>query len=214
MEGARIARRNETRTFVVTVIPLRVAVLASHRGSVMQPLLDAVAARRVPAEVRLVISNNSGSEALRRARRAGVATLHLSRHTHPDPIVLDRAMCDALERCGIDVVLCLGYLRKVGPITLARFRDRVFNVHPAPLPKYGGVGMYGMAVHEAVISAGETESGATVHVVTEGYDQGPIVAQRAVPVLHGDDATALAERVRAAEADLVIEVIESFGRLR
>jgi phosphoribosylglycinamide formyltransferase 1 len=176
--------------------------------------MDAVDSGRVPGRVCLVISNNSDSEAIERARRARIRTLHLSRHTHPDPVELDQAMCDALERYSVDVVLCLGYLRKVGPTTLARFGDRVLNVHPALLPRYGGVGMYGMAVHEAVIAAGETESGVTVHVVTEGYDEGPIVAQRRVRVLAGDDAAILAKRVQATEIELLIEVIESLARAK
>src|SRR5262252_5356991 len=138
---------------------MNIAVLASHEGTTLQSLLDACAEGRVAARVALVVSNNSGSGALRRARQAGVAVAHLSSATHPDTAALDSAIRDILSAADVDVVLLAGYMKKLGPETIGAFKGRILNTHPALLPKFGGRGMYGDRVFEAIIEAGETESG-------------------------------------------------------
>ncbi len=186
---------------------MNIAVLASHEGTTLQAVLDACAAGALAARVALVISNNAASGALRRARLAQVETLHLSGATHADPRELDRAICAALDEREIDVVLLAGYMKKLGPLTLARFSGRILNTHPALLPRFGGRGMYGAHVHRAVLASGERLSGASVHLVDGEYDTGPVLSQVTVPVEHGDTVATLAERVQQAERALVVQVL-------
>ena len=185
----------------------RIAVLASHGGSILQAVMDACAVGDLAAQVVMVISNNGGSLALRRAAAAGLRTRHLSSRTHPDPAGLDAAVCAALQAAAADWVLLAGYMKKVGPQTLSAFHRRILNVHPALLPKYGGRGFHGRKVHQAVVAAGERETGATLHFVEEDYDTGPIVAQTRVPVKPNDRAEDLEQRVQAAERKLVVETL-------
>jgi phosphoribosylglycinamide formyltransferase-1 len=186
---------------------MRIAALASHGGSILQAVIDAIENGTLPAELVLVVSNNSRSQALTRASRHGIATLHLSAHTHRDPDDLDAAIVGSLEEANADWVLLAGYMKRLGPRMLGRFRNRIINTHPALLPKFGGQGFYGRRVHEAVIEAGETESGATVHVVNEAYDSGPILAQVRVPVEKNDTAEVLEERVKRAERKLIVTTL-------
>lgn len=178
---------------------MNIGFLASHGGSNMQAIIDACKAGRLSAVPVVVISNNAESRALERARNEGIPNYYLSGKTHPDPDSLDQAILDALILHKVDVVALAGYMKKLGPKTLAHFRGRILNIHPALLPKHGGKGMYGIRVHEAVIAAGETESGVTVHLVTEEYDKGPILARVTVPVMPGDTPEILAERVLVQE---------------
>ena len=150
--------------------PLRLGFFASHGGTNMQAIIDACKDGRLAATPCVVISNNSASEALKRARRESIPACHLSRRTHPSPGELDRRTAAVLGRHRVNLVVLAGYMRKLGAPVLSRYPRRVLNVHPALLPRFGGAGMYGRAVHEAVLAAGETETGATVHVVDEEYD--------------------------------------------
>jgi phosphoribosylglycinamide formyltransferase-1 len=184
-------------------------LFASHRGSNAQAILDACASGRLAARVALLLSNNSGSGAAQRARQAGVPFRHLSGATHPDPDALDRAVLEALRVHGVELVVLAGYMKKIGPRTLAAYRGRILNTHPALLPRFGGAGMYGMRVHEAVLAAGERETGVTVHVVDAGYDTGPIVAQCRVPVLADDTPASLAERVVEREREFLVETLRA-----
>lgn len=187
---------------------LQLGFLASHGGTNLQAILDACAAGRLHAEPRVIISNNSASGALARARRAGVPAVHLSSRTHPDPEDLDRAICGALADNESKVVCLCGYMKRLGPRTLSAFQGRILNIHPALLPKFGGKGFYGEAVHGAVLAAGELESGATVHLVDAEYDTGPIVAQKTVPVLAEDTPEDLAARVLTQEHLLYAETLQ------
>lgn len=181
---------------------MKIGVLASHGGSNLQAILDAIRDGRLQAEVTLVISNNPGAFALERARAAGVATAVINGKSHPDDVARDLAIADALATAGVEWVVLAGYMKKLGTHTLTRFRNRVLNIHPALLPKFGGQGMYGMNVHKAVVEAGEKESGPTVHLVDEVYDHGQIVAQAKVPVLPTDTPEELSARVLKAEHEL------------
>ncbi|HEY6081582.1 MAG TPA: phosphoribosylglycinamide formyltransferase [Polyangiaceae bacterium] len=192
--------------------PLRVGVLASHEGTTMQAILDACAAGELAARVVVVISNNSDSGALRRARAASAQAVHLSSKTQPEPALLDRAITQALDACQVDVVMLAGYMKKLGPELLQRYQDRILNTHPALLPKFGGPGMYGLHVHEAVLRAGETESGSSVHLVDAEYDTGRVLAQAQVPVLPGDTPETLSARVQERERRLVVAVLGQVAR--
>jgi phosphoribosylglycinamide formyltransferase 1 len=187
--------------------PLRIGVLASHEGTTLQAILDACESGEITGRVVTVISNNSDSGALRRARAAGAEAVHLSSKTHPEPGALDAAVSHALTRNQVDVVMLAGYMKKLGPALLERYRGRILNTHPALLPKFGGQGMYGMRVHEAVLRAGETESGPSVHLVDAEYDTGRVLAQAQVPIETGDTPETLAARVQERERRLVVAVL-------
>ncbi len=191
---------------------LHLGFLASHGGSNMQAILDACNAGRLDAKPCVVISNNSDSMALQRAKNEGIPGYHLSAHTHPDPEELDRTILEVLRRHGVDTVILAGYMKKLGDHTLQAYRGRILNIHPALLPKFGGQGMYGKRVHEAVLAAGEKVTGVTIHIVDEHYDAGPIINQCEVPVLEGDTAEGLAERVLTHEHRLYVETLQKISR--
>ena len=159
---------------------MNIGVLASHTGSTLQAVLDACADRRISGRVAVVISNNSGAHALERARQAGVVAV--------DARALDVAIRDALKLANVDLVFLAGYVKQLGPCVLTEFQGRILNTHPALLPKFGGTGMYGDRVFEAVLKSGETETGISIHHVEVQYDTGTPIAQCRVPVLHGDSA--------------------------
>ena len=186
---------------------LHLGFLASHGGSNMQAILDACRAGRLDALPRVAISNNSESGALQRAQREGVPAFHVSGATHPGGTE-DAAILRLLRAHGVDTVLLAGYMKKLGPLVLDAYRGRILNIHPALLPKYGGQGMYGMRVHEAVLAASEQVSGATVHLVDALYDHGPILAQREVPVEPSDSPASLAARVLVQEHTLYVETLQ------
>ncbi|HTY93172.1 MAG TPA: phosphoribosylglycinamide formyltransferase [Steroidobacteraceae bacterium] len=186
---------------------MNIAVLASGEGTTLQAVLDACAAGRLPARVGVVISNNGDAGALRRARAAGVPARHLSAATAGGGAQLDRALLATLREFSTDLVLLAGYLKRLGPVTLAGFAGRIINTHPALLPEFGGPGMYGLNVHRAVLAAGRPVSGATVHWVDADYDTGAVIAQVRVPVNPGDSEQSLAARVQSAERRLVVEVL-------
>jgi len=186
---------------------MRLGILASHEGTTMQAVLDAIAQQRLAARVSVVISNNRESGALTRAHAAGVATAHLSSATHTDAEQLDRAILETLTSARVDLVLLAGYMKKLGPAVLAEYTGRIINTHPALLPKFGGQGMYGMRVHEAVLASGDSETGVSIHVVDADYDTGRVLAQCRVPVMPDDSATELAARVQAREREFLVETL-------
>src|ERR1700683_4531407 len=191
---------------------LRLGFLASHGGSNVQAILDACRDGRLDAEPCVVISNNSDATVLDRAMTARIPGFHLSSHIHPDPNRLDEAILATLEKHRVNLIVLAGYMKKLGPKTLARYRGRVLNMHPALLPKFGGRGMYGHHVHEAVLAAGEKESGATVHLADAEYDTGRILAPRKVPVRAGDTSESLAARVLEVEHQLYAETLQRIAR--
>ena len=183
--------------------PVRVAVFVSGGGTNLQALLDALHDSPV-ARVTRVISSRPDAGALARARRAGVPTTVL--RDPSDPTEVQSALADA------QLVVLAGYLKLVHASVVARFRGRIINIHPALLPDFGGPGMYGQRVHEAVLASGAKESGATVHFVDEAFDRGAIIAQERVPVRQGDTAETLAARVLEAEHRLLPKVVLDLAR--
>jgi formyltetrahydrofolate-dependent phosphoribosylglycinamide formyltransferase len=175
---------------------MHVAVAASGRGSNLVALLAALGAE-APARVVLVLSDRPDAPALALAADRGVPGITLQ-----DPSGGGEWL-QALEAHNVDLLVLAGYLKLVPAQVIARFRGRIINIHPALLPAFGGKGMYGARVHEAVLASGAGESGATVHLVDEVYDRGPILGQAKVPVLPGDDARSLAARVLEAEHRLL-----------
>jgi phosphoribosylglycinamide formyltransferase-1 len=181
-------------------LPLAAAAFASGSGSNFQSLLDAQE-RGAPWRFRLVVSDREGAGALERAQRAGVATRVIP-VSGRDPDEVGRETVAALLESGVQVIFLAGYLRLVPARVVEAYRGRILNVHPALLPAFGGKGMYGRRVHEAVLAAGVRVSGPTVHLVDEQYDEGDVLAQWPVPVLRGDTPETLAERILAVEHKL------------
>ncbi|MGH7657106.1 MAG: phosphoribosylglycinamide formyltransferase [Gemmatimonadales bacterium] len=182
---------------------MRVAVAVSGGGSNLQALLDSL---EPEAQVVLVLSNRPDAGGLERARRKGVETAVLA-----DPSDAEEWL-RLLTATGVDLVVLAGYLKLVPAMVIERFRGRIINIHPGLLPEYGGPGMYGRRVHEAVLARGDTESGATVHVVDEVYDRGPVLARARVPVNPGDTPEVLAARVLAVEHRLLPAVVLAAAR--
>jgi phosphoribosylglycinamide formyltransferase-1 len=196
--------------------PLPIAVLLSGEGTNLQAILDAIREGRLDAEVRLVVSSRPDAGGLRRAQRAGVPARVIRSVDFPTVGAFRQALLEALRASGAELVVLAGYLKKVPRLVLEAFPDRVINLHPALLPRHGGKGFYGRRVHEAVLASGDKVSGATVHLVTEAYDRGPILMQEEVPVLPGDTPETLAERIHEVEHRILPAVIQAFaeGRVR
>ena len=187
---------------------IRVAVFASGRGSNLEAIFDALEGRRDAAVV-LVVSDRADAVALDRARARAVEAAVVA----PDDAARMLALLDAAR---VDWIVLAGYLKRVSVEVVRRYRNRILNVHPALLPAHGGRGMYGERVHAAVLKAGETISGASVHLVDEEYDRGPVVAQETVAVEPGDTAATLAARVLEVEHRLLPAVViaAAEGRVR
>ena len=186
---------------------VNLAVFASHGGSDLQAIIDACEAGKLDAQVRLVISNNSGSRALQRAKNHGIPAVHFSSAVIKDPELIDREILAALTQHEIQIIFLAGYLKKLGSAILKKFENNIYNIHPSLLPKYGGKGMYGINVHTAVLNAGDKETGITIHRVSEEYDKGQIIAQRKVPVMENDTPEILAARVLQQEHLFIVEVL-------
>ena len=186
----------------------RVAVLISGAGSNMAALVEAARAPDSPFEVALVLSNRPEAGGLASAAAAGVATAVVDhRPFGKDREAHERAVDAALRRHEVEVVALAGYMRLLTPWLVGRWAGRMLNIHPSLLPKYPG-----LDTHARALAAGDVEAGCTVHVVTEGVDEGPVLAQAAVPVRAGDTAESLAARVLAAEHALYPRALADFCR--
>jgi len=194
---------------------LNVAVFGSGRGSNFKAVLDAIADGSIPlARISLVISNNATAGILDIARSGNIQALHISQKQFETEETFVAALLETLRSHGTDLVVLAGYMKRLPPSVVHAYRNRIINIHPALLPKFGGHGMYGIHVHEAVLAAQETVSGATVHLVDEEYDRGPVLLQRTVPVLPDDTPGALAARVLVAEHQLLPDAIRLFSEER
>jgi phosphoribosylglycinamide formyltransferase 1 len=193
-------------------VSLPTAVFVSGGGSNLQALLDRFASGGA-ARIALVITDRQDAGALQRAAAAGVPALHIPTGGRPADEVAQDTLA-ALHRYDIELVALAGYLRLVPAAVTQAYRDRILNIHPALLPAFGGRGMYGRRVHEAVLAAGCRVTGATVHRVDERYDEGRIIAQWPVPVLPGDDASTLAARVLQVEHRLYPAAVEAVAARR
>ncbi len=178
---------------------MKIAVFASGEGTNLQALLDACGDGRVRGSVTLVVSNKEDAGAVRRAQRLGIETMVCPQNNHPTPDEYNAFLAQECKRRDIELICLAGFMLKIKRPLIQAYNGRILNVHPALLPAFGGQGMYGKKVHEAVLAAGVKVSGATIHVVDEEYDHGPIVLQATVPVLATDTAGTLAARVLAQE---------------
>ena len=178
---------------------LNLIVIASGGGTNLQAIIDNIEAGKLSARIKAVISNNSKSGALERARNHNIPAIHLSHKQFATPEEFDLKLLSILKENDTDMVVLAGYMKMLSPVIIREYKNRIINIHPALLPSFGGPGMYGIHVHEAVIKAGVKVSGVTVHLVDEIYDHGAIVIQKTVPVMDDDTPESLAERVLKVE---------------
>ncbi len=194
--------------------PLKLGFLASGNGSSARAIVGAIEAGNLAGQARLLVSNNKNAAALGFAAEAGVPALHIP--TQSDPVAADVRLAEAMVAHGVELIVLSGYLRQLGPRTLGHYTGKILNIHPGPLPAFGGHGMYGRRVHEAVIAAGVAESGVCIHLVDEEYDRGPVIARRSVAVEAGDTPGSLEARVTALEPAFFVEALQQIanGELR
>ena len=197
----------------------RIAILVSgpSRGSNMQAIIEACRDRRIPdSAVVAVIGARDDAPALHKAHALSVSTAVVNPREFPDPDMYGDALLWVLQKAQPDLICLAGYMRLLPAQVVQAYPMRIMNIHPALLPLFGGKGMYGLRVHQAAIDSGMKITGCTVHFVDEGYDTGPIILQRCVPILDDDSPETLAARVLPVEHETYIEAIRLFvqGRLR
>ena len=185
---------------------INLVVFASGNGSTLQAIIDAINSKKLDAKISLTISNNKSAYALERAKIANIPTYIISSKKQED---MDMELFEVLKNYDIDLIVLAGYLKMIGPNLLEKYK--IINTHPSLLPKFGGKGMHGMHVHQAVIDSKEKISGVTVHFVNSEYDRGNIIRQTTVDVLDTDDADSLSAKVQAAEKIQLIEVLQDFA---
>lgn len=185
----------------------RIGVLASGRGSNLQAIINAIESGRLNCDVVFVLSNNSDAGALEIAKKKNIPALHLSeKKYHKENF--EESLIDLLNQFKPDLIVLAGYMKLVPKSVIEIYKNRIINIHPALLPKYGGKGMYGMNIHRAVFDAGEKESGVTVHLVNEKYDEGKILYQEKVDISDCNSAEEIAEKILKVEHKVYPEVIQ------
>lgn len=182
----------------------RIAIFASGEGTNAENIISYFSRPDSRAAVSLVVTNRPDAGVIGRARRLGVESLVLPRETFRD----GESLVGILDEKSVDIVVLAGFLLMIPPALIDRYRGRIINIHPALLPKFGGKGMYGIKVHEAVVAAGETITGITIHHVNEHYDDGAVIFQAAVSVCPGDTAADIDRKVRQLELTHFAPVIE------
>ena len=194
----------------------RIVILASGDGSNFQALTEATRTHQLSAEVVGLITNKEGVRALERAKALNVPAQVFVRRQFPSSDAWNAAMAQQLREWNADWIVLAGFTGLIGSALLASFPNRFVNSHPSLLPKFGGKGMYGNHVHRAVVEAKESVSGISVHLLNEKFDEGPILQQKIVPVLAGDTAETLAERIKTEERKFFPRVLEDLltGRIK
>jgi len=188
----------------------RIAVLCSGGGSNLQAIIDSVEAGKIDGEIVLVLSNASKAYALERARNHGIPCEFVSKKQAGSTEAFNDVILAKLQAANVDLVVLAGYLPIVGAQIVRAYPHRIINIHPALIPSFCGVGMYGHYVHEAVLAYGAKISGATTHFVDEEVDHGGVIMQKSVPVLEGDTAETLAARVLTVEHEILPETVRLF----
>lgn len=187
-----------------------ISFLASHGGSSARYLIAAMEGGVLNAAPGIVVTNNRDSAIFHWCLDNNLPVRHISSKTHRGADNADDAICDVLRGAGTDIVVCSGYMKVIGPRLLTAFAGCILNIHPALLPKHGGKGMYGDFVHAAVLANSESESGASVHIVSAGIDEGPVLLQSKVAVVPGDTVESLRQRVQATEPSLYLAAVNKF----
>lgn len=190
---------------------LRLAVLASGRGSNFEAILKNIEAGKLKATIQVVVSNKATAGALEIAREHQIPAVHISPRELPQQELFDEKLLSVLKQYDANFIILAGYLKMLSPGIVRAYKNRILNIHPALLPSFGGKGMYGHHVHQAVLDYGCKVTGVTVHLVDEQYDTGIPVLQRCVPVLDDDDAERLAARVLKVEHQIFSEALLLFA---
>ena len=195
---------------------LKVGVLVSGGGTNLQAILDAIDEGRITnAAVEVVISNNPGAFALKRAGNHKIPAVCVSPKSFESREAFNQALLETVDSYGLDLIVLAGFLVKVPEMMIEKYRNRIINIHPSLIPSFCGVGYYGLKVHEAALKRGVKLTGATVHFVDEGMDSGPILLQKAVEVLPGDTPEILQRRVmEEAEWQLLPQAIDMIANGR
>jgi len=181
----------------------KLVVFASGSGSNFQAIIDAIERGDVSAAIRGLITSRHNIGAIEKANRAGIEFRVIAPGHFPDEPAFAAELLKQLKEFDPDLIILAGYMVRIPSAVVRAYPGRIINIHPSLLPKYGGKGFYGLRVHQAVLDAGETVTGCTVHLVDEQYDRGPILAQRTVPVHENDTPGTLAERVLEQEHQLL-----------
>jgi len=189
----------------------RLAVLVSGSGTNLQAIIDAIKDRSLPnTEIAIVISNKQDAYALKRAENNDIPSIFLDPKQYKSKEEYDQKLAEIIKEQNIDLIVLAGYIRILTKSFIQAFdKDKIINIHPALLPKYGGKGMYGNNVHKAVLENNEKESGCTIHYVTHEVDAGPIIAQEKVPVCENDTIESLSKRIRVKEHKLFVKAINT-----
>jgi phosphoribosylglycinamide formyltransferase-1 len=190
----------------------KIGVMASGGGSNFKAIIDRIGEGDLEAQCKFLITNNGGCGAVSHAQSYGIPVYHISGKTHPDVAAYEAALIEVVDRYDIDLLVLAGYMKALPVSMIKRLPNRILNIHPSLLPKYGGKGFWGIHVHEAVIATHDTESGPTVHLVSEEIDKGRILAQTKVPVLEGDTPETLAARVLVQEHELYWRTIRDYAK--
>jgi len=191
-------------------VKTRIAVLCSGGGSNLQAIIDSVEAGKIDGEIVLVLANASKAYALERAKNHGIPCEFVSKKQAGSTEAFNDVILSKLQAANVDLVVLAGYLPIVGAQIVRAYPHRIINIHPALIPSFCGVGMYGHYVHEAVLAYGAKISGATTHFVDEEVDHGGVIMQKSVPVLEGDTAETLAARVLTVEHEILPETVRLF----
>lgn len=187
-----------------------ISFLASHGGSSAKFLIAAMRSGELAADPGILITNNRDAAIFHWCLDNDMPVRHISSKTHRGEDNADEAIRDVLQQAGTTLVVCSGYMKVIGARVLAAFPAQILNIHPALLPKHGGKGMYGDHVHQAVLAAGEKTTGASVHIVSAGIDEGPIILQSQVSVTPDDTLESLRAKVQATEPALYLAAIRKF----
>ncbi|SHN02317.1 phosphoribosylglycinamide formyltransferase-1 [Fibrobacter sp. UWR3] len=188
----------------------KIGVMASGGGSNFKAIIERIGEGDLEAQCKFLITNNGTCGAVEHAKEYGIPVYHISGKTHPEQAAYEAALLEVLDKYDVDLLILAGYMKALPVCIVRRMENRILNIHPSLLPKYGGKGFWGIHVHEAVIAAHEKESGPTVHLVSEEIDQGKILAQVKVPVLEGDTPEVLAARVLEQEHNLYWKTIRDY----
>lgn len=191
---------------------MNIAFFASYNGSSAHAITDACLENDIIATPVLLITNNPDAKALEWAENKGLKVAVINKQTHPDPSERDAAIAEKLQANKISLALLSGYMKLVGGRTLDAVNGRMLNIHPALLPQYGGQGMFGSNVHKAVKESGDTETGTTIHMVNEKYDEGKIIAQKKIAINDTDTADDIEENVKALEPKFYIETVRKIQK--
>jgi phosphoribosylglycinamide formyltransferase-1 len=190
---------------------LNIAIFLSGRGSNFLSISDSIKSGKLNAKIVLVGSNNADAVGLQKAQESGYNTQVFNRQEFGDGKKFAKFMDDEFSKFGVEYIVLAGYLRKMPPRIIETYKDRIINIHPALLPKFGGKGMYGLHVHNSVLEAGESETGVTIHFVDNKYDNGNIIAQKSIPVLTDDTPETLSARVLELEHSFYPEVLQKIA---